>query len=134
MELGEVSVLSFMLSSFSKPGLLAKATNINTEIALDRAPHCTWNISRHDAPADYYPSFGPSSSCIPNYHCSFYASSTYDGKEPFHDQVDVTAHLILAYDQHILHGMQQHLTIAASGAFAMYRPKSDTSRFVEGWS
>jgi hypothetical protein len=39
-----------------------------------------------------------------------------------------------ALQARILHGMQQHLTIAASGAFAMYCPKSDTSRLVEGWS
>jgi hypothetical protein len=88
-----------MLSTFAKPGLLAQATNNNTVITLDRAPHCTWIFSRHDAPADFCPNFGPSSSSIPNYNCSCFAISTYGGKEPFHDRVDGTAHLILAYDR-----------------------------------
>ena len=59
--------------------------------------HRTWDYSRHDAPLDFCPSFGQPS-CVTGRNCSCFATSNYTA-EPFHDQVDGNAHLLIAYDR-----------------------------------
>lgn len=90
------AALSYMLRTFSMPGL--KDHTNNSVVTLDRAPHCTWSFARRDAPLDFCPSFdvNRSSSCVVGLNCTCFATSNYS-QEPFHDQVDGTAHLILAY-------------------------------------
>jgi hypothetical protein len=85
--------LKYMLRTFSRPGLKDHTTD--EVITLDRAPHCTWDFSKHDAPADFCPTFA-SASCVAGRNCSCFAKGNFSS-EPFHDQVDGNAHLLIAF-------------------------------------
>ena len=85
--------LKYMLRTFATPGL-KDHTNC-TVITLDRAPHCTWDFSRKDAPLDFCPTFARSS-CVAGENCTCFAKGNFSS-EPFHDQVDGNAHLIIAF-------------------------------------
>jgi hypothetical protein len=87
------AALKYMLRTFSTPGLKDHTTD--EVITLDRAPHCTWDFSKHDAPADFCPTFA-SASCVAERNCSCFAKGTFSS-EPFHDQVDGNAHLLIAF-------------------------------------
>ena len=109
-------VLRFMLKTFSSKGLKDHTSDV---IELDRAPHCTWIWSEHDclppdcrrqhstAPkpppagsADFCPSFANASCSESAGNCTCFATGNATD-EPFHDQVDGTAHLILAYARYV---------------------------------
>jgi len=89
------AALQYMLRTFGTPGL--KDHTSDRVIVLDRAPHCTWAFDRHDAPPDFCPSFGRAG-CVAGRNCSCFATGNWSTGQ-FHDQVDGTAHLLLAFDR-----------------------------------
>ena len=95
MILGSFVTRVCCVGTFAKPGLKDHTTN--DVITLDRAPHCTWDFTRKDAPLDFCPTFG-NTSCVTGRNCTCFAKGNYSS-EPFHDQVDGNAHLLIAFDR-----------------------------------
>ena len=87
------AALKYMLRTFTRPGLKDHTTD--EVISLDRAPHCTWAWNKHDAPLDFCPTFA-SSSCVSGRNCTCFAKGNFSS-QPFHDQVDGNAHLLIAF-------------------------------------